>query len=45
MGVTTTLVVLITLFVSIRVYVRCILFRSVKWDDGEFFLGDVGLLC
>jgi hypothetical protein len=43
-GVTTTLVVLITLFVCIRAYVRCVLFRSVKWDDGMFFLGGVGFI-
>lgn len=32
---TTLLIVLITVFVGIRAFVRIRIFRSVWWDDGE----------
>ncbi|KAH6689472.1 hypothetical protein F5X68DRAFT_104609, partial [Plectosphaerella plurivora] len=37
-GVTTLLIVLITIFVGIRAFVRIRIFRSVWWDDGLVFL-------
>jgi hypothetical protein len=38
-GVTTLLIVLTTLFVAVRAFVRIRIFRSVWWDDGESSLG------
>jgi hypothetical protein len=33
-AVTASLIALITLFVSVRFFVRSVLLRSVDWDDG-----------
>ncbi|KAH7124746.1 hypothetical protein EDB81DRAFT_664466 [Dactylonectria macrodidyma] len=34
-GVSTTLLVLVTVFVAIRFFVRSVLLRSIDWDDGK----------
>lgn len=35
-GVTSALLVLITVFVAIRFFVRSVLLRSIDWDDGKY---------